>query len=136
MTPTVTSTGTIARNLVMAACALSAGVHAGLVPEHLSEDPKLGVAFALSAVLLVALVLALVRSDQPAPLAALLLGVLILSYGMSRTVGLPLAREHTEPFDALGVVTQAVQAVGLVAALRLCEPAGAARRLATRKDYP
>jgi drug/metabolite transporter (DMT)-like permease len=128
MASTVTSTGNLARNLLIAACAVSAGVHAGLVPEHLSEDPKLGVAFALAAVLLVALVLALVRSDQPAAPAALLLGVLILSYGMSRTVGLPLAREHTEPFDALGVVTQAVQAVGLVAALRLREPAGAIRR--------
>jgi hypothetical protein len=72
----------------------------------LSEDRKLGVAFALAAV----------------------------SYGMSRTVGLPLAREHTAPFDALGVVTQVVQAVGLVAALRLCEQAAAVRRLVTRKD--
>jgi hypothetical protein len=134
----VTAPANLARNLVIVACAASAGVHAGLVLAHLGEDPKLGVAFALAAVLLLAVTVALVRTNlprRPAALAGGLLAALIVAYAASRTVGLPLAREHTEPLDALGLVTQAVDAMGLIAALRLCEPAaGAALGLALRKD--
>jgi hypothetical protein len=31
--------------VVVAACAASAGAHAGLVPQHLAHEPRLGVAF-------------------------------------------------------------------------------------------
>jgi hypothetical protein len=123
---------TLARNVAVIACATSAGVHAGLVPEHLAEDPKLGVAFALASVLLVALAVALARSSRAAVPAVVLLAVLIASYGASRTVGLPLAREHIEPLDALGVIAKAVEAAGLIAALRLYEPASV--RLALGKE--
>jgi hypothetical protein len=128
----VTGTQALARNVAVIACAISAGVHAGLVPEHIAEDPKLGVAFALASVLLVALAVALARSSRAAVPAAVLLAVLIVSYGASRTVGLPLVREHTEPLDALGVIAKAIEAVGLIAALRLYEPASA--RLALGKE--
>jgi hypothetical protein len=39
---------------VVGACAISAGAHAGLVPDHLREAPQLGVAFVVAAGLLVA----------------------------------------------------------------------------------
>jgi drug/metabolite transporter (DMT)-like permease len=132
----VTATENLARYLVIVACAVSAGVHAGLVPSHLGEDPKLAVAFVLVAAFVFACTIALTRSSPPSRLtvgvAASALAALIAAYAASRTVGLPLAREHTEPLDTLGLVTNAIEAVGLIAALRLYEPAGA--RLALRKD--
>jgi drug/metabolite transporter (DMT)-like permease len=131
----VIGTENLTRHLVIVACAVSAGVHAGLVPSHLEEDPKLGVAFALAAALLLACTVALTQSWPSRPtlgIAASLLAALIAAYAASRTVGLPLAREHTEPLDALGLVTNAIQALGLVAALRLREAAGP--RLTLRKD--
>lgn len=127
-------TGSIAlRNLVAAVLAASAGVHAALAPEHLREAPRLGVAFVAAALLLLVLAAALVRARRPrnpAVLAAGALAVLVAAYVASRTSGLPLLGEHDEPFDALGLETQAVQLVGLVAALRLCQSVG--RRRAAR----
>ena len=115
-----------ARNVVAACCAASAGVHAALVPEHLREDPALGLGFAVAAVLLAASALAFSgRRSAPrfaAPATALLLAGLIVAYGLSRTVGLPLVGANAEAVDGVGVVTQGVQAVALAAAIALTNP--------------
>jgi peptidoglycan/LPS O-acetylase OafA/YrhL len=112
------------RNILIAACAASAGLHAGLVPEHLREEPRLGVAFALTTIFLLALTAALVTGVRPRPTSALAsagLAALIVGYVLSRTAGLPLLEEHGEPFDALGLLTQGIQGAGLLAALNLCQ---------------
>ena len=43
-------------DVVILACAVSAGIHAALVPEHFAEGTGAGVGFAVAAVLLTALV--------------------------------------------------------------------------------
>lgn len=122
-----------ARDIAVLACAISAGVHAGLVPSHLHESGRLAGAFAVAAALAALAALGLVRRPHSrwtvASAAVLFLG-LIGAYAASRTAGLtPLGGER-EPLDALGAATDAVEAAGLVAALwLLTEPTTSARRL-------
>jgi peptidoglycan/LPS O-acetylase OafA/YrhL len=128
---------TLSRNVVLIACAASAGMHAGLVPSHLVENLWLGIAFAASVGLLLALIVALWRAGDPrrpaAAAAAVVLAALVVAYSLSRTVGLaPLAKD-VEPVDAIGLLTQGVQVAGLVAALLLCHRMGAPARAARRE---
>ena len=112
---------------MVAACAISAGAHAGLVPEHLREAPQLGVAFVVSVGLLGAAAVALaIRPEclRAAQGAAVLLAGLIALYAASRSTGIPLLEPHAEPLDAVGVTTKLVEAVGLVFALRLSRSVG------------
>lgn len=111
----------------MGTCAVSAGAHAGLVPEHLREAPQVGVAFIVAAGLLLSASSALaIRADslRAARGAALLLAGLVAFYAASRTTGIPLLEPHTEPLDVVGVTTKLVEALGLVFALRLSRPVG------------
>jgi Kef-type K+ transport system membrane component KefB len=129
MLPSPVVSATLARNVVLIACAASAVVHAALVPSHLDENLWLGIALAASVALLLALVVSLARLGDPrrrAAPAAAVLAVLIVAYSLSRTVGLAPLEEHVEPVDAIGLLTQGVQAAGLVAALLLCHPSGGA----------
>jgi hypothetical protein len=129
----------LARTVVVTACAVSAGVHAGLVPSHLAESRALGIAFAISAVALLWAAASVARADEPpvpCALAAAMLAGLIAAYAASRTIGLPLLEPHAEPLDAVGLVTQVVQGAGLCAALRLCQPTGDSMSLAPRRELP
>jgi hypothetical protein len=105
---------------VVFACAASAGIHAGLVPEHLREEPRLGIAFALAVLVLLATAAmgALKPSDRGvAGLAAAVLGGLVACYVASRTIGIPWLDPDPEALDAVGVSAVAIQLVGLVLAL-------------------
>ena len=135
--PSPVMSATLSRNVVLVACAASAGVHAGLVPSHLDENLRLGIAFAASVGLLLALTVSLARTGDPrrrAAPAAAVLATLIVAYSLSRTVGLAPLEEHVEPVDAIGLLTQGVQAAGLVAALHLCHPSGGASARAARRE--
>jgi hypothetical protein len=137
--PLPTADTTLARNIVLIACAASAGVHAGLVPAHLAENAWLGLAFTGAVGLLLALTASLARTGEPRRLAApaaALLAVLIVAYWLSRTVGLAPLEEHVEPVDLIGVLTQVAQLAGLIAALFLCQPAGDAIARAARREVP
>jgi peptidoglycan/LPS O-acetylase OafA/YrhL len=110
------------QDVVVLACALSAGVHAGLVPEHMKESPLLGVSFVAAAVLAALLAFALPRARGSVVLpgaAAVLLGGLIVAYGLSSASGLPLLGAEQEALDPLGVATKAIELTGLVCAVRL-----------------
>jgi hypothetical protein len=99
------------RLLVIAACGASAGVHAGLVSGHWEDSQALGVLFGLAGIGLAGVAAALtIRPDALLPVfvAAGLFASLIAAYVAAR-----------EPLDALGVVTKAIEAVGLVLALLL-----------------
>jgi peptidoglycan/LPS O-acetylase OafA/YrhL len=104
------------------ACGFSAGVHLALAPSHLEQSAPLGVAFAAAAVLLIALALGVfMRPGDPRPLAATtaLLVSLLVAYLASRTVGLLGLEPEPEPLDAVGLLTKAIELLGLLAALRL-----------------
>jgi peptidoglycan/LPS O-acetylase OafA/YrhL len=108
-----------ARIVSSVVCAVSAGVHAGLVPAHLRESSSLGVLFVVASVLLG--LAGLVVSDRGAgatPLtgAAVVLGGTALAYLLSRTTGLPRLSEP-EPWDALGLFTTLSEVAGAAACL-------------------
>src|ERR671924_53433 len=83
--------------------AVSAGVHAGLAPQHLREWLPLGASFVAAA-------------------AAAAAGVVALAF---RPASLRPLDPDREPLDVLGVCTSALEAAGLVAAVGL----GRSRRL-------
>lgn len=107
------------RDALTVVVAVSAGVHAALVPEHWHERPALGIGFALAAAALAAVAVAL-QLGRPAPVApacaGILLAALTVLYLASRTAGLPLTGR--EEWDSVGVATQVVQLAGVALAFR------------------
>lgn len=111
----------IERDVLIVTCAVSAGIHAALVPEHMAEGTPAGLGFAVSALLLAAAAVALTRSLNPALLAgaaALFLG-LIASYALAVTTGFPVLHPEAEPVEGLALFTKAVEILGLAAATDL-----------------
>jgi hypothetical protein len=107
-------------DLVIVACAISAGIHAALAPEHFREGTGAGVGFLAAAVILAAVAAALTRR----PGSGLLLSVagaslagLLGSYALAATTGLPLLHPEPEPVTGLALFTKSVEAVGLFAAV-------------------
>ena len=111
----------VERDLVVVACAVSAGVHAALAPEHAAEGLAAAIAFAVSAGALAGLAVVLTRAAPQTVIAAaaLLLAGLIASWVVAVTTGVPLLHPHPEGVEAVAVLTKAVELVGLVAAVRL-----------------
>lgn len=109
------------RDVVVVACASSAGIHAALVREHLEEGIGPGLGFVASVVLLTSLVVVLARKPSLAALAAsaAVLAGLIGSYVLATTTGVPLLHPEVEPVEGLALATKAIEALGLVAALHL-----------------
>lgn len=113
---------------LVVAGAVSAGVHAGLAPEHLHEWPPLGASFVAAAVAAALVVTALaLRPDDPRPAAVLglLLAGLVVAYVSTRLAALPPLDPEREQPDALGVATTAVEAAGVLLALALRSPTNA-----------
>ena len=98
------------------------------MPEHLQTEPREGTAFIVAAVLLLALAGAgAARPDSPylAGIAALLFAGLICAYVATRTSGIPWLAPDREAVDVLGVVTNVVEALGLLLAFdQLLQRAG------------
>jgi hypothetical protein len=110
------------RDVVILACAVSAGIHGALAPAHFAEGAASGVGFVSSAVVLAVLAVALtLRPAGTPPLAgaAIVLAGLLGSYALATTTGVPLLHPHREPVDGLAVATKAFEAAGLVAAVSL-----------------
>jgi hypothetical protein len=110
------------RDVVILACAVSAGIHGALAPAHFGEGAAAGVGFAVSTVLLAGLAVVLtLRPADPLPLAgaAFVFAGLLGSYALATTTGFPLLHPRPEPVDGLAFVTKAFEAVGLLAALTL-----------------
>ena len=110
------------RDIVILACAISAGIHGALVPGHYDEGTGAGLGFAAATVLLAALVVALTLRPASAlalaAAAAVLLG-LLAGYLLAATTGLPVLHPEPETVDGLALFTKAIEAGGLLAALNL-----------------
>ena len=111
----------IARDLLIVACAVSAGIHAALAPSHLDDGAATAGGFAASAILLALLAGALTRSASTSMLAAAsaVLAGLLLSYALAVTSGVPILHPRPEPADGLGLFTKSVELVGLLSATHL-----------------
>jgi hypothetical protein len=108
------------RDIVILACAISAGIHGALVPDHFDESIGAGLGFAAATVLLAALAVALtLRSARALAGAAAVFAGLLASYALATTTGLPVLHPDPEPVDGLALATKAIEAIGLLAALRL-----------------
>ena len=122
------------RNVLIVVCAISAGIHAALTPEHFAEGRGAGLGFLSATVLLAALALALTRRPSLTALgssAVVLIGLLV-SYVLATTTGLPPLHPDVEPVDSLALATKAIEVVGLLAAVHLLvrgRPAVAATHL-------
>ena len=109
-------------DIVIIACAVSAGIHGALVPGHFDEGAGAGLGFVVATVSLAAVVLSLTRrpGSRPALAAATaLLGGLLASYALAVTTGLPVLHPDPEPVDGLALATKAIEAVGLLVATGL-----------------
>jgi hypothetical protein len=110
------------QDVVILACAISAGIHAALAPDHFHEATGAGLGFVVATVLLAALAVAVTfwPDDLHAPkLAALVFAGLIVSYGLAITTGVPALHPDVEPVDGLALFTKAVEIAGLLASLSL-----------------
>ena len=108
-------------DIVILACAVSAGIHAALAPDHFKESTGAGVGFVVATVLLAVLAVVLTRNPSQIALAgtaAVFVG-LIASYALAITTGLPVLHPDVEVFDGLALFTKAVEAIGLVTAASL-----------------
>jgi hypothetical protein len=109
----------VTRDLVIVACAISAGIHAALSPEHFREGTGAGAGFLAAAVILAAVVVGLTRrpgSGMLLGVAAASLAGLLGSYALAATIGLPLLHPEPEPVTGLALFTKGVEAAGLLAA--------------------
>ena len=109
-------------DVVILACAISAGIHGALAPDHFSEGAGTGLGFVAATVALAGLAVWLwARSKSRLALAstaAVFLGLLV-SYALALTSGLPLLHPEPERVDGLALVTKAIEVIGLTAASSL-----------------
>jgi hypothetical protein len=112
------------RDVVILACAISAGIHGALVPDHFDESTGAGLGFAAATVLLAALAVALtLRPAGGLALtgAAAVFAGLLVGYALATTTGLPVLHPDPERVDALALATKAMEAIGLLAAIHLLQ---------------
>ena len=109
-------------DVIILACAVSAGIHGALSPSHFDEGIGPGLGFAAATVALAGIVVWL--TSRPASTLALAaaaatLAGLLASYALAITTGVPLLHPHPEPVDGLALATKAIEIVGLLAATSL-----------------
>jgi len=108
-------------DIVILACAVSAGIHGALVPDHFREGTGAGIGFAVATVLLAVLAVALTRNASEIVLiaaAGVFIG-LIVSYALVITTGVPFLHPEAEAVDGLALFTKTVEAAGLITAASL-----------------
>ena len=110
------------RDVVILACAVSAGIHGALAPAHFAEGSAAGAGFVASTAVLAVLAVVLTLRPAGAPplaAAAIVFAGLLASYALATTTGLPVVHPEPEPVDGLALATKAFEAVGLLMALSL-----------------
>ena len=109
-------------DIVILACAVSAGIHGALVPGHFREGTGAGLGFVGATVVLAGLVVWL--TWRPASASALLAAAatfagLLASYALATKTGLPVLHPDPVPVEGLALATKAIEASGLLAATSL-----------------
>ena len=103
-------------DVVILTCAISAGIHGALVPDHFEEGAGAGLGFVVATLLLA--VLAVVLTRKPTPVALLTTGAvfagLIARYALVITTGFPVLHPEVEAVDGLALFSKAVEVAGLV----------------------
>ena len=108
-------------DVVILTCAIGAGIHGALVPDHFKEGAGAGVGFVVATVLLAILVVVLTHNPTQFALAgtaAVFVG-LIASYALVVTTGFPGLHPDVDAVDGLALFTNVVEAVGFVTAASL-----------------
>jgi pseudouridine-5'-phosphate glycosidase len=106
-------------DIVILACAASAGIHAALAPEHYEESFAAGTGFAASAFALAAIAVVLSKRSESVvatTVAAIVFVGLLASYALAVTTGVPGVHPEVEPVEGFALVTKAIELVGLLAA--------------------
>jgi hypothetical protein len=96
-------------DVVILACATSAGIHGALAPDHFEEGIGAGLGFVGATVLLAGLAIVLTR--KPAQLAL-----------VATVAVFPVLHPEAEAIDGLALFTKAIEAVGLVLGASLVRP--------------
>lgn len=113
-------TDTTRTGLLALTVALSAGIHAGLTPEHLKEMPRLGDSFIAAALLGSAIAVALVSRPDDHRLAAIAglfcLGQ-IVAWVLFVTIAVPFFPGTPEGFETIALISKTVEAAGVALAL-------------------
>jgi hypothetical protein len=109
------------RDAVIVTCAISAGIHGALVPEHFREGTGAGTGFVVATALLAALAVALTHDPSQLALAGatVVFAGLIASNALAVTTGVPVLHPEVEAVDELALFTKAIEIAGLVAAASL-----------------
>jgi len=105
-------------DVVILCCAVSAGIHAALIPAHFEEGTGPGVGFILASVAPAACAVLLTRRPSRLGLAgtAAVFEGLIIGYLIVLASGLPVLHPEREPVEALAVTTKVIEAIGLAVA--------------------
>ena len=109
-------------DVVILACAISAGIHGALVPDHFGESTGAGLGFVAATVALAVLVVVLTlrpASGLALAGAATVLAGLLGAYVLATTTGVPVLHPEPEPLDGLALATKAIEAMGLGVAVAL-----------------
>jgi len=120
------------RYLLLAAVAFSAAVHGFLAPEHLHEEPLLGVLFVLGAIVELALAVLLAARPSRAAIAATTLAFagMLVAYIPFVLFRLPGFSMTPEPLERVALLTKGVELAGLAIGMTLwARPAPLPRRL-------
>ncbi len=113
--------GELRSDIIILACAVSAGIHAALVPAHFREGLGPGIGFVVATGLLAVLAVVLTRRPSQLALAgaATVFVGLIFGYALATTTGIPVVHPEVEAVAGLAVFTKAVELVGLFTASSL-----------------
>lgn len=123
---------TVEHEVLIASCAISAGIHGALAPEHFHDEPGAGMGFVVSAAVLAGLCVILTYrpgSRIAVGAAGATLAGLLVAYALVLAAGVPVLHPDREPADELALVTKAIELVGLAAAVGLAAPGVFAGRL-------
>ena len=103
-------------DLVIIACAISAGIHGALVRDHFQEGTGAGLGFVGATILLAFLAVVLTRGPSQLALVATatVFAGLIASYALVITTGFPVLHPERESIDGLALFTKTIEAIGLL----------------------